>query len=43
MCDVWLFLLMQIFGKRLSSFTSYLCQILDHMIEGTKPLAPGGQ
>ena len=37
----WLFLLMQIFGKRLSSFTSYLCQILDHMIEGDEtPLHP---
>ena len=32
---------MQIFGKRLSSFTSYLCQILDHMIEGDEtPLHP---
>ena len=37
----WLFLLMQIFGKRLSSFTSYLCQTLDHMIEGDEtPLHP---
>ena len=32
---------MQIFGKRLSSFTSYLCQILDHMIEEDEtPLHP---
>ena len=38
---IWLFLLTQIFGKRLSSFTSYLCQILDHMIEGNEvPLRP---
>ena len=31
---VWFFLLMQVFGKRLSLFTSDLCQTLDHMIEG---------
>ncbi|MCI8364105.1 MAG: HAMP domain-containing histidine kinase [Eubacterium sp.] len=31
---VWLFLLTQVFGKRLSLFTSDLCQTLDHMIEG---------
>ena len=38
---LWLFLLMQIFGKRLSSFTSDLCQTLDHMIEGKEaPLHP---
>ena len=38
---LWLFLLMQIFGKRLSAFTSYLCQTLDHMIEGDEtPLHP---
>ena len=34
---IWFFLLMQIFGKRLSAFTSDLCQTLDHMIEGTEP------
>ena len=31
---VWFFLLTQVFGKRLSLFTSDLCQTLDHMIEG---------
>lgn len=31
---VWFFLLMQVFGKRLSLFTSDLCQTLDHMSEG---------
>ncbi|MCI9071686.1 MAG: HAMP domain-containing histidine kinase [Lachnospiraceae bacterium] len=31
---VCFFLLMQVFGKRLSLFTSDLCQTLDHMIEG---------
>ena len=33
---IWLFLLTQIFGKRLSAFTSVLCQTLDHMIEGNE-------
>ena len=33
---IWLFLLTQIFGKRLSEFTSVLCQTLDHMIEGNE-------
>ena len=38
---IWLFLLTQIFGKRLSAFTSVLCQTLDHMIEGNEaPLRP---
>ena len=38
---IWLFLLTQIFGKRLSEFTSVLCQTLDHMIEGNEvPLRP---
>ena len=38
---IWLFLLTQIFGKRLSAFTSVLCQTLDHMIEGNEaPLHP---
>ena len=38
---IWLFLLTQIFGKRLSAFTSVLCQTLDHMIEGHEaPLRP---
>ena len=38
---IWLFLLTQIFGKRLSAFTSVLCQTLDHMIEGNvAPLRP---
>ena len=38
---IWLFLLTQIFGKRLSEFTSVLCQTLDHMIEGNEaPLHP---
>ncbi|WP_122642111.1 sensor histidine kinase [Luxibacter massiliensis] len=31
---VWFFLLTLAFGKRLSLFTSDLCQTLDHMIEG---------
>ena len=31
---VWFFVLTQIFGKRLSLFTSDLCQTLDHMIAG---------
>lgn len=31
---VWFFLLTLVFGKRLSLFTSDLCQTLDHMIEG---------
>ena len=31
---VWFFLLTQVFGKRLSLFTSDFCQTLDHMIEG---------
>lgn len=31
---VWFFLLTQVFGKRLSLFTSDLCQTLDYMIEG---------
>lgn len=31
---VWFYLLTQVFGKRLSLFTSDLCQTLDHMIEG---------
>ncbi len=31
---VWFSLLTQVFGKRLSLFTSDLCQTLDHMIEG---------
>ena len=35
---IWLFLLTQIFGKRLSAFTSVLCQTLDHMIEGNEAL-----
>ena len=33
---VWFFALTQIFGKRLSLFTSDLCQTLDHMIAGDK-------
>ena len=38
---IWLSLLTQIFGKRLSAFTSDLCQTLDHMIEGNEaPLRP---
>ena len=38
---IWLFLLTQIFGKRLSEFTSVLCQTLDHMIEENEvPLRP---
>lgn len=37
----WLFLLTQILGKRLSLFTSDLCQTLDHMIEGEEsPMRP---
>ena len=31
---VWLFVLMQAFGKRLTLFTSDLCQTLDHMMNG---------
>ena len=38
---IWLFVIQQIFGKRLSAFTSVLCQTLDHMIEGNEaPLRP---
>lgn len=33
---VWFLLLTQAFGKRLSLFTSNLCQTLDHMIEGNE-------
>jgi len=33
---VWLFMLMQAFGKRLTLFTSELCQTLDHMINGNE-------
>ncbi|MFQ8637416.1 MAG: sensor histidine kinase [Acutalibacteraceae bacterium] len=33
---VWLFMLMQAFGKRLTLFTSDLCQTLDHMINGNE-------
>ena len=37
----WLFLLTQILGKRLSLFTSDLCQTLDHMVEGEEsPMRP---
>ncbi len=31
---VWLFVLTLAFGKRLTLFTSDLCQTLDHMING---------
>ena len=34
----WLLVLTQVFGKRLSLFTSDLCQTLDHMIAGNKEL-----
>lgn len=34
----WLLVLTQAFGKRLSLFTSDLCQTLDHMIAGNKEL-----
>lgn len=33
---VWLFVLMQAFGKRLTLFTSDLCQTLDHMMNGNE-------
>ena len=33
---IWLFVLTQAFGKRLSLFTSDLCQTLDHMIAGNE-------
>ena len=33
---IWLFVLTQVFGKRLSLFTSDLCQTLDHMIAGNE-------
>lgn len=33
---IWLFILTQAFGKRLSLFTSELCKILDDMIDGDK-------
>lgn len=33
---IWLFVLTQAFGKRLSLFTSDLCQTLDNMIDGDK-------
>ncbi len=33
---LWLFVLTQAFGKRLSLFTSDLCQTLDHMIAGNE-------
>ena len=33
---VWLFMLMQAFGKRLTLFTSDLCQTLDHMMNGNE-------
>lgn len=32
---LWLFLLLQLFEKRLSSFTADLCQILDQMMDGS--------
>lgn len=35
----WFFMLLQLFGRRLSRFTSELCLILDHMISGNE--APG--
>lgn len=37
---VWLFALTQAFGKRLSSFTSDLCQTLDNMINGDAEVNP---
>lgn len=33
---VWFFVLMQAFGKRLTLFTSDLCQTLDHMMNGNE-------
>ncbi len=33
---VWLFVLTLAFGKRLTLFTSDLCQTLDHMINGNE-------
>ena len=33
---VWLFLLVLLFSKRLSAFTSDLCQTLDNMISGNE-------
>lgn len=37
---VWLFVLTQAFGKRLSLFTSELCKILDNMIDGYEEPTP---
>lgn len=37
---VWLFVLTQAFGKRLSIFTSDLCRTLDHMINGDAEVNP---
>lgn len=33
---IWFFILTQAFGKRLSLFTSELCEILDDMMDGDK-------
>lgn len=37
---VWFFVLTQVFGKRLSLFTSELCKILDNMIDGDEEPKP---
>lgn len=37
---IWLFALTQVFGKRLSIFTSDLCQMLDNMINGDAKVNP---
>ena len=37
---VWLFVLTQAFGKRLSLFTSELCKTLDNMMDGDEEPKP---
>lgn len=38
LCVFWIWLLVLIFGKRLSHFTSNLCRTLDNMIDGNEEL-----
>lgn len=39
---IWMFLLVLIFGKRLSAFTSDLCRMLDNMISGNEEPVQAG-